>query len=106
MADDNNLILNLIQNEEYGIDDQTLSLIKKRLDFGKQKYGHGVRIYDNTKQYASSWDETSGASWNIMCLEEMLDGIVYAAASLIQEKNDKINEVLKLCIQASKLLRN
>ena len=110
MADDNRHILELIQKEEYNIDQHTLDLIMKRLEFGRQKYGHGIIIKEDTSKYASSWDTCSASSWNVMCLEEMLDGIVYAAASIIQNNNDtnnnKIKEVLKLCIKASKLLCN
>ena len=57
----------------------------ERLDLGKRKYGHGVRVNDNTK----SWG-TKKNSWMEMAEEEFLDAIIYVAADYIREgRNSK-----------------
>lgn len=57
----------------------------ERLDLGKRKYGHGVRVNDNTK----SWG-TRKNSWMEMAEEEFLDAIIYVAADYIREgRNSK-----------------
>ena len=59
------------QNEEI------LNLIKERMDLGLQRYGHGVRIDDNTTQWGTKKD-----NWTEMALEEVLDGMIYMACLL------------------------
>ena len=44
---------------------------------GAKKYGHGVRVDDDTRAYASEKD-----SWLEHALQEALDGVVYAAAAI------------------------
>ena len=102
MADDNEYILELIR--VYTENPLIIERVNARLEFGKNKYGHGIIIDDDTTKYASSWDESSGRDWNVMCLEEMLDGIVYACASIIKTRDDKIKKVLQLCITATETL--
>ena len=61
------------QNEEI------LNLIKERMDLGLQRYGHGVRIDDNTTQWGTKKD-----NWTEMALEEVLDGMIYMAAQILR----------------------
>ena len=58
-----------------------MDLIRKRLAFGEQKYGHGVRVRDDT----TTWG-TPVNSWLYMALEEFLDGIIYVVADYIRTR--------------------
>lgn len=59
--------------------DEIVSLIKGRLELGRERYGHGVILDDDTTAYG-----TERNSWTIMALEEALDMAVYLAARLLQ----------------------
>ena len=89
---------------------KTSEMINKRLEFGRNKYGHGVRVNDNTKQYASKWDENSAKNWDWMALEESLDGIIYLIANILKDrkdgkdKNNKREEALNHMILASECI--
>lgn len=54
--------------------------IHGRMAMGKTKYGHGVRVNDDT----TTWG-TSKNSWMEMAREEFLDAIVYVVADYIRE---------------------
>lgn len=54
-----------------------LDTIKERMKIGEQRYGHGIRIHDDTRQ----WD-TEQDSWIEMALEEVLDLALYLAAQI------------------------
>jgi len=58
-----------------------MDLIKERLAVGQQKYGHGVRVRDDT----TTWG-TPVNSWLYMALEEYLDGIIYVVADYIRTR--------------------
>ena len=58
-----------------------MDLIRERLAFGKEKYGHGVRVNDDT----TTWG-TPVNSWLYMALEEYLDGIIYVVADYIRTR--------------------
>ena len=49
-------------------------LIQERLDLGKERYGQGVKVFDNY-------------DWFEMALEEFLDGMVYTAAAYLKESH-------------------
>ena len=55
-------------------------LISSRMEMGYKKYGHGLRINDNTTQWGTEFD-----SWDEMALEEALDGLVYISASILRQ---------------------
>jgi hypothetical protein len=77
-------ISNLDDNE------RILKLLKERLALGYKKYGHGMRIAENTeKEYGMSTD-----SWLHMQLEELLDGMIYltAATLRIQDRIDNLEK--------------
>jgi hypothetical protein len=63
-ADDNKEILNLIQ---------------ERMAVGIERYGHGLRVFDDTRQWGTQND-----SWLDMALEEVLDNLVYIAAQMLR----------------------
>lgn len=58
---------------------EILDLLKGRLDLGKKRYGHGVKIDDDITQYGPENDD-----WELMALEEALDGMIYSAAAMIR----------------------
>ena len=65
--------------------DEILKLIKERMDLGLKRYGHGVQVNDDTRQWGTKKD-----NWSEMALEEVLDGMIYMAAQIIRIlKNNK-----------------
>jgi hypothetical protein len=93
--DDNHLVLNEVKDPK----DELLELLIKafnlvhsgdstlnerlceRMKLGFQRYGHGMRIGDDTRQWG-----TRENSWLEMCEEEILDGIVYVAAHNLRSR--------------------
>ena len=63
---------------------QIIKLITERMELGQERYGHGVRVDDDTTQWGTKQD-----SWAEMALEEVLDGMIYMAAQLIRVLNHK-----------------
>jgi len=59
--------------------ERILNLIKERMELGVERYGHGLRANDDTRQWG-----TKENSWCEMALEEILDGMVYMAAQIIR----------------------
>ena len=55
-------------------------LILERLQLGKTKYGHGVRVNDDTVTWGTKKD-----SWMHMAKEEFLDGMIYVIADYIRK---------------------
>lgn len=66
---------------ERGDDDnkEIMALLEKRLALGRERYGHGVRVDDDTREWG-----TEENSWELMMLEEALDGMIYSAAAMIR----------------------
>uniref|UniRef100_A0A6C0F6B0 Uncharacterized protein n=1 Tax=viral metagenome TaxID=1070528 RepID=A0A6C0F6B0_9ZZZZ len=60
---------------------EIMQLLEERLKIGKERYGHGVIIDDDTRQYG-----TNDNNWETMMMEEALDGMIYAAAQLLRIK--------------------
>lgn len=60
-------------------------LILERLKLGKTKYGHGVRVDDDTVTWGTKKD-----SWMHMAKEEFLDGIIYVIADYIRKGRESI----------------
>jgi hypothetical protein len=59
----------LIHNDKEGMQER----IKERMKMGLERYGHGIRLEDDTRQWG-----TRENSWLEMCEEEILDGIIYS----------------------------
>lgn len=60
-----------------GLDDlDLLKRIIERMELGQKRYGHGIRLNDDTRQWG-----TKKNSWMEMCEEEIIDGIIYAVAN-------------------------
>ena len=63
---------------------EIMKLLHERLALGNQRYGHGVRVDDDTREFG-----TSDNSWETMMMEEALDGMIYAAAQLLRIKRTR-----------------
>lgn len=59
--------------------EEIMNLLRERLELGMSRYGHGVRVDDDTTQWG-----TKENSWEMMMLEEALDGMIYSAAAMIR----------------------
>ena len=65
--------------------DEIIELINDRLNLGRERYGHGIRVNDDTRQWGTEND-----AWAEMGLEEVLDLSLYLAAAMIRlKKADK-----------------
>lgn len=78
---------NKISNEDDN--KEIMSLIISRLKLSKKRYSHGVIIGDNTEKYG-----TNSNDWELMALEELLDGLIYLSAALIRKRRE-IREIKK-----------
>ena len=74
------------KNDDNDDNDEILELLKQRLELGKKKYGHGVNVNQDTTDFGTDDDD-----WELMALEEMLDGLIYTTASIIRYRRNKIN---------------
>lgn len=61
--------------------------IEARMKMGKERYGHGVRVEDDTRKWG-----TMENSWMEMCEEEVLDGIIYAVADQLRNSKQESSE--------------
>ena len=77
-SNDSSITLNDDENEEI------LNLLKDRLKLGRERYGHGVRVNDDTTQWG-----TQSNDWELMAIEEVLDGLIYSAAAIIRLRRMK-----------------
>ena len=68
--------------------EEIMKLLQERLTLGKERYGHGVIVDDDTRKYG-----TEDNNWETMMIEEALDGMIYAAAQLIRLKRKRKNSV-------------
>ena len=53
--------------------------LEARLELGFKRYGHGVRVNDDTREWG-----TKDNSWMEMAEEEFLDAIIYVTADYIR----------------------
>ena len=85
-------LINNVPTSVY-VDDneEILKLIIERLELGKTRYNQGIRHTDDTRKFGCKED-----SWLEMELEEVLDGMVYTAASLLRLKRNARVKQLKL----------
>ena len=64
--------------------EEIMELIKGRLQLGRERYGHGVRVNDDTRTFGTESD-----NWELMLLEEVLDAQIYCAAAMIRLMKSK-----------------
>lgn len=79
-----------------------LEIIKERMAVGIERYGHGLRVEDDTRKWG-----TKQNSWVEMGLEEVLDNLIYVAAAMLRIENEKkaIQSKIDELEQAAKELR-
>lgn len=56
-----------------------LARIQERMKLGRDRYGHGIQVDDDTRQWGTRED-----SWLEMCEEEVIDGIIYSVAHYLR----------------------
>ena len=59
--------------------DEIMFLLKERLQIGRDRYGHGIRVMDDTREWGTPAD-----SWAEMGLEEALDLCLYLSAAIVR----------------------
>ena len=64
--------------------EEIIEIIKERMEVGIERYGHGLRVEDDTRQWGTKQD-----SWVEMGLEEVLDNLIYVAAAMLRIENEK-----------------
>jgi hypothetical protein len=64
-----------------------------RLEIGKNRYGHGVIVNSDTRNWG-----TPKNSWIDMCVEELLDAVIYIIADYIRQgrESEKMMSDLEL----------
>ena len=67
--------------ESICVDDnkEILDLLIERMELGLSRYGQGIRRNDDTRRFDCKED-----SWLEMELQEILDGMIYTAASILR----------------------
>jgi hypothetical protein len=70
--------------------DEIIELLHTRLKLEKNKYG--ISLKQNV------FDDRSNIDWELMALEEMLDGLIYTATTIIRYKRKKTKEISKLSV--------
>ena len=75
--------------EDFDDNSEILELLKQRMQLGIKKYGHGVRVDQNTRDFGTTEDD-----WELMALEEMLDGLIYTTASIIRYRRKKHVQII------------
>lgn len=70
-----------ICNSDKDNNNEIIGLIHERLQLGRCRYGHGVNIDHDTREFG-----TTDNSWETMMMEEALDGMIYAAAAILRIK--------------------
>lgn len=64
--------------------EEIMKLLNERLNLGRKRYGHGVIVNDDTRKYG-----TIDNDWELMALEELLDGLIYTTAAIIRHRRNK-----------------
>ena len=70
--------------------DEIIELLQERLKMEKNKYG--ISVKQNTV------DNRANSEWELKALEEMLDGLIYTATTIIRYRRKKTNEIIKASI--------
>ena len=73
-----------MENQKKDYNKEIIELLQHRMKIGIERYGHGLRIHDDTRQWG-----TKENSWEEMALEEVLDGLIYTAAAIFRLKEKR-----------------
>ena len=63
-----------------GDNSSLMDRVVERMELGRKRYGHGIRLNDDTRQWG-----TKTNSWMEMCEEEIIDGVIYAIAEKLRK---------------------
>ena len=63
----------------------------ERLEVGKKRYGHGIIVNSDTKEWGTPSD-----SWIDMCVEELLDAVFYIIADYIRKGRESDKSICEL----------
>ena len=74
-----------MENQKKDYNKEIIELLQHRMKIGIERYGHGLRIHDDTRQWG-----TKENSWEEMALEEVLDGLIYTAAAIFRLKEKRL----------------
>ena len=77
-SNESSVTLNDDDNEEI------LNLLKDRLKLRRERYGPWGSLNDDTTQWG-----TPSNDWELMAIEEVLDGLIYSAAAIIRLRRMK-----------------
>jgi hypothetical protein len=64
--------------------EEIMLLLNERLQLGRKRYGHGVVVDQDTRKFG-----TPDNDWELMALEELLDGLIYTTAAIIRHRRQK-----------------
>jgi len=64
--------------------EEIMNLLGERLKLGRKTYGHGVIVDQDTRKHG-----TPDNDWELMALEELLDGLIYTTAAIIRHRRKK-----------------
>lgn len=64
--------------------EEIMQLLHERLQLGRKTYGHGVIVDQDTRKHG-----TPDNDWELMALEELLDGLIYTTAAIIRHRRQK-----------------
>jgi hypothetical protein len=73
-----------VQEEPVDQNDEILEILKARMALGRERYGHGLRIDDDTRKWGTKED-----SWEEMALEEILDGMIYTCCAILRLRKNR-----------------
>ena len=73
-----------VQEEPVDQNDEILEILKARMAMGRERYGHGLRIDDDTRKWGTKED-----SWEEMALEEILDGMIYTCCAILRLRKNR-----------------
>ena len=66
-------------DEDMGVNEEILTMLKERMAVGVERYGHGLRPMDDTTQWGTKED-----SWVEMGIEEVHDNLIYIATAMLR----------------------
>jgi hypothetical protein len=71
--------------------DEIIELLHERLKLEKNKYGISVK--------QNKFDNRANCDWELKALEEMLDGLIYTATTIIRYKRKKTNKMMRASLR-------
>ncbi len=72
------------ENNENDDNEEIIQLLMERLTLGRKRYGHGMHVDEDPAKYGVESND-----WELMALEEMLDGLIYTTAAIIRHMRKK-----------------